>query len=84
MAGPKMEDWLPIIRRRATALFEACYAIKVAMVRGDSDDGATRTSGLEALVRLDEAVPGDFRGGLRWSRFSEQIFRIDKWSVCQG
>jgi hypothetical protein len=22
--------------------------------------------------------------GLKWSRFSEQIFRIDKWSLCQG
>jgi len=21
---------------------------------------------------------------LKWSRFSEQIFRIDKWSLCQG
>jgi hypothetical protein len=21
---------------------------------------------------------------LRWSRLSEQIFRIDKWSVCRG
>jgi len=20
----------------------------------------------------------------RWSRLSEQIFRIDKWSVCRG
>jgi len=23
-------------------------------------------------------------GGQRWSRLSEQIFRIDKWSVCRG
>jgi len=23
-------------------------------------------------------------GGLKWSRLSEQIFRIDKWSLCQG
>ena len=22
-------------------------------------------------------------GGLRWPRLSEQIFRIDKWSVCR-
>jgi hypothetical protein len=21
---------------------------------------------------------------LRWSRLSEQIFRVDKWSVCLG
>ena len=21
---------------------------------------------------------------MRWSRFSEQIFRVDKWSVCRG
>jgi hypothetical protein len=24
------------------------------------------------------------RGGMRWPRLSEQIFRIDKWSVCRG
>jgi hypothetical protein len=23
-------------------------------------------------------------GELRWSRLSEQFFRIDKWSVCRG
>ena len=24
------------------------------------------------------------QGRLRWSRLSEQIFRVDKWSVCRG
>jgi hypothetical protein len=24
------------------------------------------------------------QGFERWSRLSEQIFRIDKWSLCQG
>jgi len=23
-------------------------------------------------------------GYLRWSRLSEQIFRVDKWSLCRG
>jgi hypothetical protein len=23
-------------------------------------------------------------GHLRWARLSEQIFRVDKWSVCRG
>jgi hypothetical protein len=23
-------------------------------------------------------------GALRWSRLSEQIFRVDKWSACRG
>ena len=23
-------------------------------------------------------------GWKRWSRLSEQIFRLDKWSLCQG
>jgi hypothetical protein len=22
--------------------------------------------------------------GVRWSRLSEQIFRVDKWNVCRG
>jgi hypothetical protein len=25
-----------------------------------------------------------FPVGLRWSRLSEQIFRVDKWSLCRG
>jgi hypothetical protein len=25
-----------------------------------------------------------FGYGVRWSRLSEQIFRVDKWSVCRG
>jgi hypothetical protein len=23
-------------------------------------------------------------GSVRWSRLSEQIFRVDKWSACRG
>ncbi len=23
-------------------------------------------------------------GGLKWTRLSEQIFRLDKWNLCQG
>jgi hypothetical protein len=32
-------------------------------------------------------VPGPSMGGSRterWSRLSEQSFRVDKWSVCRG
>jgi hypothetical protein len=32
--------------------------------------------------RLCELVP-EVRGE-RWSRLSEQFFRVDKWSVCRG
>jgi hypothetical protein len=34
-----------------------------------------------------EHVLGDIqtdRGNLRWSRLSEQNFRVDKWSLCRG
>jgi hypothetical protein len=24
------------------------------------------------------------KGDLNWSRLSEQLFRVDKWSVCRG
>jgi len=26
----------------------------------------------------------DLRGAVKWSRLSEQIFRVDKWSLCRG
>ena len=32
------------------------------------------------LVRADEVI----ERCQRWSRLSEQIFRVDKWSVCRG
>ncbi len=31
-----------------------------------------------------EASPIGPSGSMRWSRLSEQIFRLDKWSLCQG
>jgi hypothetical protein len=30
------------------------------------------------------AIPREKVVLLRWSRFSEQIFRVDKWSVYRG
>jgi hypothetical protein len=30
------------------------------------------------------AIPDLAAGMQRWSRLSEQIFRVDKWSVCRG
>ena len=31
------------------------------------------------VIQIDEA-----RIRVRWSRLSEQIFRVDKWNLCQG
>ena len=66
MAGPKPVDWLPIIRRRAAALVEACDAVNVAIARGASNHTIAQLAhqGYEALARLDEAIPGGFRDGL--------------------
>jgi hypothetical protein len=33
---------------------------------------------------LDGNAPGPRSSMMRWPRLSEQIFRVDKWSVCQG
>ena len=37
-------------------------------------------------ARTEPAITNSNRspGKVKWSRFSEQIFRIDKWSLCQG
>ena len=57
-----------------------------------------RECSIELNDPLSDVVQGDFIPGAskillfdyvsdceqRWSRLSEQIFRIDKWSVCQG
>ena len=33
---------------------------------------------------LMEIAEDRYGRGLKWSRLSEQIFRVDKWSVCRG
>jgi integrase/recombinase XerD len=47
----------------------------------------------EEVARMLEAAPGvkykaalsvAYGAGLSWSRLSEQLFRVDKWSVCRG
>jgi hypothetical protein len=38
---------------------------------------------LEALTFTIEALSG-LPIEQRWSRLSKQIFRVDKWSLCQG
>lgn len=40
--------------------------------------------GLGGDGRRSLLVPILLIGGLRWSRLSEQIFRVDKWSLCRG
>jgi hypothetical protein len=65
MVDSKIEDWLPIIRRRAAALVRACDAVNLAMADGASKDVVAQLThqGYEALARLDEAIPGGFRDG---------------------
>jgi nitrate/nitrite-specific signal transduction histidine kinase len=35
----------------------------------------------DVVINSDESFPASDQ---RWSRLSEQIFRVDKWSVCRG
>jgi hypothetical protein len=35
-------------------------------------------------VKLTASSRGDRSGSYTWSRLSEQIFRVDKWSLCRG
>ena len=35
-------------------------------------------------VYRGEELVGEIEQSLSWSRLSEQIFRIDKWSLCRG
>ena len=39
-----------------------------------------------ATLSRDRASRSDvrFHRGERWSRLSEQLFRVDKWSLCRG
>jgi hypothetical protein len=44
---------------------------------------ATGTATVAPLLQATRTVFDRVRD-LRWPRLSEQIFRIDKWSVCRG
>jgi hypothetical protein len=51
-------------------------------------DGGTRKIILVHAVSLTACIlfaiwDTFYIGGLRWSRWSEQIFRLDKWSLCR-
>ena len=60
---------------------------------GDAGGGARRP---EICLTAQQTTNGAFRGrsclsptrtgktNVRWSRVSEQFFRVDKWSVCRG
>ena len=46
---------------------------------------ALELRGFEAFLDKRDILPGeDWRGRLMWSRLFEQIFRVDKWSLCRG
>jgi hypothetical protein len=47
-------------------------SIAAVLLNGDGALGQQRTK------------EGVRAAGLRWSRLSEQIFRVDKWSLCRG
>jgi hypothetical protein len=69
--------------------YRRVYDGKVAVNRKHPDATGYKVD----LYKIDELSPEDAQcnriaihaiAGPRWSRLSEQIFRVDKWSVCQG
>jgi hypothetical protein len=47
-------------------------------------DATTGTTGACRMMIFEVSPDGSTRDIERWSRLSEQIFRVDKWSLCQG
>ena len=51
----------------------------------DQDGEIRRKRGDTLVGTLRKTYGPDFAPGvLRWSRLSEQIFRVVKWSLCRG
>jgi glycerol uptake facilitator-like aquaporin len=71
-------------------------AILVATVVGSGIMAERLAGGNQAIALLGNTIPtgailiviitilGPISGAQRWSRLSKQIFRVDKWSLCQG
>jgi hypothetical protein len=65
------------------------YELFVIQVDGHAKSAYRRsTDALKAALRLKDQFPGHTvkvrAMPERWSRLFEQIFRLDKWSICQG
>jgi hypothetical protein len=51
-----------------------------ALLAGDSQGFREEDDKVGLIVRRIREIFGT----MRWSRLSEQFFRVDKWSVCRG
>jgi putative ABC transport system substrate-binding protein len=73
------------------AVAEFAHGLNGGLILTSSQFGANNPGVIPALAarhKLPTVYPFRYfvsHGGLmKWSRLSEQIFRIDKWSLCQG
>ena len=67
----------------SSSLLEGDVVIVVDVVEPYDCPGLLQQSAGE--MKTDEACnAGDQNRHMRWSRLSEQIFRVDKWSACRG
>jgi hypothetical protein len=60
---------------------ENFYNVETLDPADPDDKGYQRLLNIARAKRLADYI---IKGQVRWSRLSEQFFRVDKWSLCRG
>ena len=62
-----------------TLLIDLCNAIIAAEAKETLSKRYARIAGQAHII-----IGASAKSGMKWSRLCEQIFRVDKWSLCRG
>jgi hypothetical protein len=83
---------LPLRSKRSAVYWGAVGMCRTLSITNKAADAASQCAviiGADDFLTNRQLSLADARivgkpGRVRWSRLSEQIFRIDKWSACRG
>jgi hypothetical protein len=82
IAGYGKDDLYPVLYEIAV---DGGFLDKVRCYDVESCDIAKNAEGAAiSTFAQDDTVKTFLNGSESWSRLSERIFRVDKWSLCRG
>ena len=82
-----LSNWGSLQRNVPSLIGNARSYVRTTSEMNEAFDNAQRRCeefAEEIAIRGVHYSPNDSASKLSWSRLSEQLFRVDKWSVCRG